>query len=294
MAFYPPEEPGLKYGLYLPNFGPFADPHVLVEAAERAERAGWDGLFLWDHVARPGGPPVVDPWIALAAIASATERMRIGALVTPLARRRPWKVARETVSLDRLTRGRLVFGAGLGSAGGAQSEWAAFGEEIDLARRAEMLDEGLAVLAGLWSGKPFSFAGTHFEVEDARFLPTPLQQPRIPVWIASYWPHRRPLRRAARWDGMFTLFPDGSPQDLGQLVEAVAYARAHRAPDAGPFDVVVCGDPTGNAEAYERAGATWWLARVTPDSFGATWHGNWPVERMLGFMAQGPPERLTR
>jgi alkanesulfonate monooxygenase SsuD/methylene tetrahydromethanopterin reductase-like flavin-dependent oxidoreductase (luciferase family) len=139
----------VKYGLYLPNFGPFGDARVLAELARDAERAGWDGFFLWDHVARPGAPPVVDPWIALAAIAVATERVRIGALVTPLARRRPWKVARETVSLDRLSNGRLVFGAGLGSSGGAEVEWAGFGEETDLARRAGMLDEGLEILTGL-------------------------------------------------------------------------------------------------------------------------------------------------
>src|SRR5262249_24104165 len=157
----------------------------------------------------------------LTAIATVTTRIRIGALVTPLARRRPWKVARETVSLDRLSGGRLVFGAGLGSAGGAESEWAAFGEEGDLGARAEMLGEALAVLAGLWSGERFSHSGKHYSVRDAVFRPTPAQTPRIPVWIAAYWPNRAPLRRAARWDGLFALFRDGPPRDLEQLRAAI-------------------------------------------------------------------------
>ncbi len=280
MAFYSARERALKYGLYLPNFGVFGDARLLAELAAFAERAGWDGFFLWDHVARPGAPPVVDPWIALAAIAVATERVRIGALVTPLARRRPWKVARETVSLDRLSAGRLVFGAGLGSSGGAEVEWAAFGEEGDLARRAAMLDEGLAVLAGLWSGERFGFAGTHFSVRDACFRPTAVQRPRIPVWIAAYWPHRRPLLRSVGWDGLFALFPDGAPRDVGQLAQAVAYVRERRAPEAGPFDVVYLGEPTGSPEPYARAGATWWLSRVTPES---------TLEPIRALIARGPP-----
>ena len=278
----------MKYGLYLPNFGAFGEARALVELAVLGERAGWDGFFIWDHVARPASPPVVDPWIALAAVAAATERVRIGALVTPLARRRPWKVARETVSLDRLANGRLIFGAGLGSPGGADAEWAAFGEEMDLARRGEMLDEALAVLAGLWSGERFSFAGTHFGVRDACFRPTALQTPRIPVWIAAYWPHLRPLRRAARWDGLFALFPDGPPRDVEQLAEAVAYVGARRAPDAPPFEVVCAGAPNGDSAAYARAGATWWLARIAPDAFGSDWAAPWPLEKMRAFIAAGP------
>lgn len=280
MAFYSAGWRALKYGLYLPNFAAFGEARALAELAGTAERAGWDGFFIWDHIARPGAPPVVDPWIALAAIAVATARVRIGALVTPLARRRPWKVARETVSLDRLSGGRLVFGAGLGSSGGAEPEWAAFGEEQDLVRRAAMLDEALDVLAGLWSAERFSYSGTHFSVADARFRPGALQTPRIPVWIGAYWPHRRPLLRSARWDGVFALFRDGPPRDVEQLAEAVAYVRERRAPEAGPFDVVYCGEPTGSPEPYARAGATWWLARVAPDA---------PLDATRVLIAQGPP-----
>lgn len=280
MAFYSAGERALKHGLYLPNFGPFAEPRALIGLAEVAERAGWDGFFLWDHVARPGAPPVADPWIALAGIAVATERIRIGALVTPLARRRPWKVARETVSLDRLSRGRLVLGAGLGSSGGAQSEWAAFGEEEDLPKRAEMLDEALAIVAGLWSGEGFSHSGRHYQVGESRFLPTAVQTPRIPVWIAGYWPAKPPLRRAAAWDGLFALFRDGPPADVEQLAEAVSYVRAKRAPGAGPFDVVYCSESRRGPEPYARAGATWWLARIDPDE---------SLEAARALMAAGPP-----
>jgi alkanesulfonate monooxygenase SsuD/methylene tetrahydromethanopterin reductase-like flavin-dependent oxidoreductase (luciferase family) len=272
----------LKHGLYLPNFAAFGEARALVELARAAEGAGWDGFFLWDHIARPGAPPVVDPWIALAAIATTTERIRLGALVTPLARRRPWKVARETVSLDRLSGGRLVFGAGLGSAGGAESEWAAFREEGDLRARGEMLDEALAVLDGLWSGGRFSHSGKHYRVRDALFRPGPAQSPRIPVWIAAYWPNLAPLRRAARWDGMFALFRDGPPRDVEQLREAIEYVRSHRAPGAGPFDVVYCGDPFGSPEPCARAGATWWLARVAPEA---------SLESTRSLIAAGPPRR---
>jgi alkanesulfonate monooxygenase SsuD/methylene tetrahydromethanopterin reductase-like flavin-dependent oxidoreductase (luciferase family) len=268
----------VKHGLYLPNFGPFGEARALVELAALAERSGWDGFFLWDHINRPGAPAVVDPWIALAAIAVATERIRFGALVTPLARRRPWKLARESASLDRLSNGRLVFGAGLGSAGGAEVEWADLGEETDLARRGAMLDESLAVLTGLWSGEPFDFAGTHYRVRGARFLPTPLQRPRVPIWLAAYWPNRAPLRRAARFDGVFGLFRDGAPADVAQLAEAVAYVRALRASDA-PFDVVHLVEAATPIEPYARAGATWLLERVAPDA---------PPERTRERIAAGP------
>ncbi len=268
----------MKRGLYLANFGSFGEARVLAELAALAERSGWDGFFLWDHVARPGAPPVVDPWIALAAIAVATQRIRIGALVTPLPHRRPWKVARETVSLDRLSNGRLVFGAGLGSAGGAEVEWAGLGEETDLVRRGAMLDEALAVLTGLWSGERFDFSGTHYRVRGAEFRPTPVQAPRMPIWIAAYWPARRPLARAARFDGLFMLFRDGAPGDAAQLAQAVDFVRARRASDA-PFDVVHLVDPGTPAEPYGRAGATWLLERLAHDV---------PLERCRERIAAGP------
>ena len=222
----------VSFAVGIPNVREYADPHVLVELAVAAEAAGWDGVFLWDHIAREEDPaiPATDPWIALAAIAARTQRVRLGMMVTPLPRRRPWKVARETVALDVLSGGRFTLGVGLG--GGAQNEFAAFGEEVDARGRADLLDEGLAILEGLWSGAPFSHEGERMTVRDAQFLPRPVQEPRIPVWVAGRWPNRRPFRRAARWDGMFPIFDgvgESAPPPPGELAEAVRYTLAHRA-----------------------------------------------------------------
>jgi len=289
----------MKFGLYLPNFGPFGSARMLADLAADGEAAGWDGFFIWDHIARPWMTDMVDPWVALTGIAVTTTRMRIGALITPLPRRRPWKVARETVSLDRLSGGRLVFGVGIGGSGGRQVEWQNFGEEMDLRVRGAMLDEALEILTGLWSGRPFTCAGRHYRVEESHFLPVPLQSPRIPVWVAGHWPHRAPFRRAARWDGMFPEFPTASGNVLGQLSSAVAYVRERRANDA-PLDVVYAstttpGDDPGRAaeivRPYAEAGVTWWLERIDPLQFGGTWQAEWPVDAMRRRIRQRPPAR---
>lgn len=287
----------MKYALYLPNFGAFGDARTLVSLAQEAEGAGWDGFFLWDHINRAFVIPMVDPWIALSAVAAATRTLRIGALVTPLARRRPWKVAREAVSLDRLSNGRLVLGVGLGSSGGQEAEWSNFGEELDLVARGQMLDESLEVITGLWSGQPFSYEGRHYHVKEAQFLPAPLQQPRIPVWVAGNWPHRAPFRRAARWDGMIPQMRGEKGDELTQLKEAVQYTLDLRSSDA-PYDVVYSTAPTpgGNpARAAERvrpfaeAGVTWWLEQLNPQHFGCDWLDEWPLEAMRRRILQGPP-----
>jgi alkanesulfonate monooxygenase SsuD/methylene tetrahydromethanopterin reductase-like flavin-dependent oxidoreductase (luciferase family) len=251
----------VKFALYLPIAREFADARVLAELAAETEGAGWDGCFVWDHISlEPRGEPweVADPWIALSAIATATERIRIGPLVTPLARRRPAKVARETVTLDHLSSGRLVLGVGLG--GADRSDFAALGEDPDPRVRAEKLDEALEVLTGLWRGEPFSFEGRHFSIEQATFVPRPLQEPRIPIWVAGAWPRHAPARRAARWDGMFPISPDWprerlTPDDYRELKEFIG---------RDPFDLVFTttwgheGEPADVA-AYEEAGVTWWL-----------------------------------
>jgi alkanesulfonate monooxygenase SsuD/methylene tetrahydromethanopterin reductase-like flavin-dependent oxidoreductase (luciferase family) len=259
----------LSYAIGLPNVREYADPAVLVELAVEAEAAGWDGAFLWDHIAREEDPsvPATDPWIAVAAIAARTSRLRLGILVTPLARRRPWKVAREAVALDALSGGRFTLGVGLG--GGANAEFAAFGEDPDPRARADRLDEGLAILDGLWSGEPFSFSGSYHRVEGAHFVPRAVQEPRIPIWVAGRWPNKRPFRRAARWDGLFPLFDGygaGEMPPPSLLAEAVAYTRAQREGD-GPFDVALENVSAGEdlaadaarAADYERAGLTWWI-----------------------------------
>jgi alkanesulfonate monooxygenase SsuD/methylene tetrahydromethanopterin reductase-like flavin-dependent oxidoreductase (luciferase family) len=213
----------MQQAVGVPNLGEYADPHALVELAASAERAGWDGFFIWDHLV-PEDPatPAADPQVALAAIAAATSRVRIGALVTPLVRRRPHKVAREVATLQRLARGRAVFGAGLGWS--AEHELEAFGEPSGA--RGDRLDEALEVVTRLWSGTTVDFAGEHHTVRGIRFEPAV----DVPVWIGGGWPARRPFRRAARYDGVFPILrgaahEDNMPPEL--LREIVAYTRAH-------------------------------------------------------------------
>ncbi len=255
----------MRFCISIPNFGEYADVRRLAELAKEAEENGWDGFFLWDHM-HWTQQPMVDPWVALAAMAAATSRIRLGTMVTPMARRRPWKLARETVTLDHLSGGRLILGVGLGSP--AEEEFTRLGEEADDRARARKLDEGLAVLAGLWSGEPFSFEGDEFQIDGATFLPRPLQRPRIPIWVAGAWPNRRPFRRAARWDGVVPQKAGATPTDFQRLTpedvaEIVAYTKEKR--DAGgSFDVNVGASiPTdrGRArevvDAFAAAGATW-------------------------------------
>ena len=257
----------MKYGLDIPTAGAYADPHVLANLAAEAEEAGWDGFFIWDVLFAENQPaiPVINPWITLAAIAMRTQRIRIGALLTPLPRRHPWQVARETVTLDHLSNGRLIFGAGLGY---QALDFISFGEDFDPRLRAEKLDEGLEVLQGLWSGEAFSFHGKHYQINDVMFLPKPLQSPRIPVWLAGGWPRHKPLRRAARWDGIYLMTVNQVTGELltsEEIQEIMAYVNAHREA-TDPFDVAVNGealaDPHERAEMiqrYSEAGATWWV-----------------------------------
>ena len=283
----------MKYGIYLPNFGPFGNARVLADLAHDAETAGWDGFFLWDHIAG-FDLPIVDPWVALAAVAMNTRSIRFGTTVTPLPRRRPWKVARETVSLDHLSSGRLTLSVGIGL---GQAEWDHLGEEADAKERGAMLDEGLRVLQGLWSGEPFSFDGQHYHVHAAQFLPKPIQQPRIPVWVGGFWPNKAPFRRAAQWDGVFPLFQVRSEeQELASLAEAVEFIRSVRSADA-PFDVISTGFTPGDAPAkaaqtvqrYAEAGATWWLEAIAPYRFDRGFDGDWPVAALRERVLQGPP-----
>jgi alkanesulfonate monooxygenase SsuD/methylene tetrahydromethanopterin reductase-like flavin-dependent oxidoreductase (luciferase family) len=177
---------GIRSAIGLPLFDALADPAVVARLAAEAEEAGWHGVFVWDHV-RWNAPiqQVADPWITMAAIATATERVRIGPMVTPLPRRRPVKVARETATLDRLSGGRLILGVGIGLDRFA-GEFSKTGEQVDDRVRGEMLDEALEILAAAWSGEPVHHHGTHYTVDDIQFLPRPVQQPGIPVWAAAF------------------------------------------------------------------------------------------------------------
>lgn len=256
----------MRSGLFLPLFDALADPAAIAGLSAEAEEAGWHGVFVWDNL-RYEEPvvDVADPWITLAAMATATERVRIGPLVTPLARRRPVKVARETATLDRLSGGRLTLGVGLGSDRFA-SEYSITGEELDDRRRASMLDESLEILAAAWSGEPVRHRGEHYTVDGMRFLPRPVQRPGVPVWVAGYYGKPRPLRRAARYQGFFPLGLDHP----GQVSEIVADLAARRA-EAGTertesYDVVVALPPGDDPAPYAAAGATWWLVEFPWDA----------------------------
>jgi alkanesulfonate monooxygenase SsuD/methylene tetrahydromethanopterin reductase-like flavin-dependent oxidoreductase (luciferase family) len=235
-----------RRGIYLAPFEELADPALVAELAGRAEQRGWDGFFLWDHVAyRAPVREIADPWVTLAAVAVATERLVIGPLVTPIPRRRPHGLARETVTLDRLSGGRLVLGVGIGSETTGEFDPGRFGEEPDMRERARLLDEGLDRLQSYWDGE---------------LVPPPVQRPRIPVWVAARGAKRRPLRRAARWDGFFPIELDG-PEVLARLVEEV---HALREPAAGPFEIVVTNPAGTDPEPWIAAGATWCLTGFGP------------------------------
>jgi alkanesulfonate monooxygenase SsuD/methylene tetrahydromethanopterin reductase-like flavin-dependent oxidoreductase (luciferase family) len=228
-----------RRGIFVAPFDELADARLLGDLAEQAEAVGWDGFFLWDHVDyRPPVKAILDPWICMAVIADRTERVRIGPMITPPARRRIHKLARETVTLDRLSGGRLIFGAGLGSDN--SKEFTKFGEEADAKARAVLLDEGLDQLAAYWAGG---------------FEPRPVQQPRIPVWLAARWPNRRPVERALRWDGLFPIDLPG-PDELAILTNEIREARAG---DDRPFEIVVTNPPGTDPAPWEAAGATWCL-----------------------------------
>lgn len=291
----------MKFGVSIPNFEHFCDAATLAELAKEAEEAGWDGFFIWDHILFDDlWHPMIDPWVALAAIAMATEKIRIGPLVTPLPRRRPWKLAREVVSIDRLSNGRLILGVGLGAP--ERWEYGFFGEITEQKVQAEMLDEGLQILMGLLSGEPFSFDGAHYQLDEMRFLPTPAQD-KIPIWVAGGWPHKRPFRRAARWDGVVPQKHDG-PLDADAWREILAYIHGHRTNDQ-PFDAVGGGiTPADDDRAaadivqpYADAGVTWWLEGVTPYDFGLGWADPWTpdlVERGYDRIRRGPPRLVNR
>lgn len=230
-----------RRAIFVAPFDELADPRLLASLAADAEAAGFDGFFLWDHIVYSAPTSaVLDPWVAMAAIATATERIVTGPLVTPIARRRPHKLARETVTLDLLSGGRTVLGVGLGS--DTHGELGPFGEETEPRALAALLDDGLAKIIDYWSGG---------------FVPGPVQQPRIPIWAAARWPNRRPVRRAARLDG---LFPIGMPEpdDLATLRDEIAAQRAEEDLDAA-FDLVITQDHDYDAAPWEAAGATWCL-----------------------------------
>lgn len=286
----------MQYCLNLPNGGAGGDPRTLAEFAAVAEAAGWDAVFLEDYIVYQGRPeiPTYDPWLALAAMALRTTRLRLGTMVTPLARRRPWKLAREAVTLDHLSGGRFILGVGLGDAT-TDLSFTAFGEETATRQRAAMVDEALDVITGLWSGEPFSYAGAYYRVREVTFLPRPVQTPRIPIWVGGAYPNPGPVRRAARWDGacLYRATHPGSaadseqplsPDEIRTLKGLVRQQRPDSA--SAPFDIMVHGPWPGADRERERrrlqasaeAGATWSMEWIAPSA----------PEGMRAFIARGP------
>ena len=288
----------MRCAVNVPNFGDFADPRTVADLARRAEEAGWDGLFVWDHVVfeKKTRVDIADPWILLTAAALATSRIRLGAMLTPVARRRVSTLARQVTTLDRLSGGRVVFAAGLGAP--LEDEFGSFGEPTDPRTVAARLDEGLTALDLLWSGETVSFHGEHVTVEEVAFRPTPVRGRRVPVWIGGNWPNRAPMRRAARWDGAFPMLggvEQAAPPKPAAVREVRAFLDACRSeagaasPETG-FDLAVCGaTPAGPAEAGEllaplaEAGATWWQETMPWDDRLTS------ADAMRRRVEQGPP-----
>jgi hypothetical protein len=268
----------MRFAVNVPNFDAFADPRVVADLAHRAEQAGWDALFVWDHVtsSKRTRREISDPWILLTAAALATSRIRLGTMITPVPRRRVSKLAREVTTLDRLTGGRMIIGVGLGAP--VEDEYGSWGETTDLRRLATKLDEGLFVLNKLWSGEQFSFNGQELVVDDVAFAPVPVQRPRVPIWVAGEWPAKPPMRRAARWDGAAPLiYADGpgtvprpDPATVRELSGFLTECREREGKAGQPFDLALSGvtDPESAADIIgplAEAGATWWQECVWHD-----------------------------
>lgn len=276
----------MRYGFIYPG----GDARTAAECAHEAEKAGWDGFFVWNPMWG------VDAWVTLAAVAMRTKRIRIGTMITPLSRRRPWKLASETATVDRLSNGRLVLAVGLGA---SDTGFIQFGEETDRIKRAELLDEGLDILTGLWRGQPFSHEGKHYHVKPTTFFPPPppLQLPRIPIWVVGAWPRSKSMQRVLRYDGLLpNVMKDGLPvrAELDDIREMKAYVDAQRV-EKTPFDIVVEGKTPGNnpkrASAIVRrwadAGATWWL-EADWSLTDTMWKAS-TQKRILARILPGPP-----
>ncbi|HET9223928.1 MAG TPA: LLM class flavin-dependent oxidoreductase [Roseiflexaceae bacterium] len=249
----------MKYGFVLPC----GDARTAADFAYDAERAGWDGFFVWEPVWG------IDAWVALTAAAMRTERIRLGTDLTPLSRMRPWKLASETATLDNLSNGRVILAVGLGA---VDTGFAEFGEVTDRKTRAELLDEGLDILNGLWRGQPFSYDGKHYQIKPTEFMlpPPPVQQPRIPIWTVGAWPRPKSMRRVLRCDGILPVVMSDDRQWGDVTPDAIreirAFVEANRT-EPGPFDIVMEGETPGdNADqaaaivgGWADAGATWWL-----------------------------------
>lgn len=264
----------MQYGLVVDGW----DLRTIGDLTEEAEAAGWDGLFISDAMAISSKEipdfDFFDPWVGLAVMATRSSRIRIGTMITPVPRRRPWKLARETLSIDHLSNGRLILGVGLGA---AEDDGGFFkvGEPTDIKVRAQILDEGLAVLTGLWTGKPFSFAGEHYQVNEMTMLPSPVQTPRIPIWVPGVWQRPKSMQRALNWDGIIPQkYKSMNRMTASEIRELKRFVDEHRQ-QTSPFDIIAGGQTSGSnskqavkkVQPYIRAGATWWIESIWTFSF---------------------------
>jgi hypothetical protein len=273
----------MKFGFVLPR----GDARIAAELAHQAENTGWDGFFVWEAACS------VDAWVSLTAAAMRTERIRLGTMLTPVPWMHPWKLASQAATLDHLSDGRLILSAGLGA---TDTGWAALGQVTARRTRAELLDEGLEIITGLWRGQPFSYSGKHYRVKEIRFphsLPGPVQQPRIPIWVVGAWPRKKSMRRVLRYDGLLpaVMGDDGKvrmgPVTPDEIRDIKGYVDETRT-QTTPFDIVVEGETPGDdrtkaasiVRPYAEAGATWWIE--------AMWSAS-ELESVQTRIAQGPP-----
>ncbi|GCF07022.1 LLM class flavin-dependent oxidoreductase [Dictyobacter arantiisoli] len=278
----------MRYGFILPG----GDVQTIPEMAGEAEAAGWDGVFIADCISidtsdNPPGP-WYDPWILLALMATRTSRITLGPMVAAISRRRPWKLARETMTLDHLSQGRIVLPVGLGAARD-DAGFYKVGEEMSLRGRASIMDECLDILNAAWSGEPFSYEGNHYHVQRMQLLPPSFQQPRIPVWPIGVWPHEKSMQRVLRWDGIVPQKKDGSdtpltPDDIRAIK---VYVETNRKLTT-PFDIIWEGETPANdpeqaatlVRPWIEAGITWWME--------SRWNNATPQE-IRERIRQGPP-----
>ena len=289
----------MKFGLNMPNWAGSPDAAVLADLAVAAEAAGWDGFFIWDHTFHMF--PVLDPWVVLTAVAVQTERINFGTMVTPVPRRRPIKLARETATLDNLSKGRLILGVGIGD---MPWEWAYCGEEPSLKVRGEMLDEALELLTACWQGQELRHHGQYYravadptEENDLVFFPGAYENRQIPVWVGGIWPNKRPFRRAARWQGAYPIKLEDyiTPEIAKDISDTI---MSYRQSDE-PYDLVMSGwSPGDNADEaaarvvpYAEVGASWWIESLDPWRYGWEQPGQvWPLDQLRERIQQGPPQ----
>ena len=281
-----PDNPAMRFGIFLPPFAEFAEPRRVVSLARQAEESGWDGLFLWDHMLANPGMAVADPWVVMGAVAAMTTRIRLGALVTPVPRRRPWVLSRQMATLDQLSDGRLIGGIGLGDNG--WTEFSSFGEAVDPVLRGQMLDEALELLQRFLGGEAVSYRGRHYAVNAPPLLPRPRQDP-LPIWGAVRWPNRKPLARIAKLDGCFPIFaasggvPPPDPADITALRAALSDLGAKPDIDIAVRATLAVEDPAGVREtvaALQESGVTWLLEAFPPGA---------PPDRVMSVVVNGPP-----